>query len=89
MCLIFFEKLIKLIKLYIVFQPSVYSETNNGTLVFFDQSQRTSGLIVGVLGLVSASILSTTTASCSTENLWPILTWQAMAACATSMTGIF
>ncbi len=70
----------------------MYSEQANNIEYqenFFDQSQRVAGLVVGIVGLVSSSLLPGITASCPTDIIWPIMTWQAIGAFATSLTGVF
>ena len=69
----------------------MYSDQTNNTEfqeTFFDQSQRVAGLVVGIVGLVASSLLPGITASCPTDIIWSIMTWQAIGACATSLTGV-
>jgi hypothetical protein len=71
------------------FQPSIYSREKNSTNeeIFFDESQKVTGLVVGLFGLITSSILPVLTTSFTTDAIGAILIWQAIGACATSTTG--
>jgi hypothetical protein len=71
------------------FQPSMYSREKNASNaeVFFDESQKISGIVVGVAGVVASASTAVVTTYCSNDVIAASLVWQALGACAISTAG--
>jgi hypothetical protein len=69
----------------------VYSRDSNRTNsseIFFDESQKLSGLVVALLALVTSSATPNILSACDGDVIGPTLVWQAAAAMAISATGL-
>jgi hypothetical protein len=69
-------------------QPLSYSGKVNATIVS-EGMHLVSGVVVGLMASASSSALPVIAASCPLDLLWPLMTWQAVAAAAASMAGKF